>query len=96
MIAGPCAGCGSDHHADQCDSEGFCKTCRPSSNVVISSPKGLERFRLLQIKYAMKIEICTGMRHSRLGSVVAKVKKRYGYRGKPQAVYELFCKEHGL
>lgn len=63
---------------------------------VIDTPEGVEMFRLLQLKYAMRLELRTGMKHSRLGSVVAKVKKQYGYKGNKQSVYEQFCSQHGL
>jgi len=64
--------------------------------MIIDTPEGIELYRLLQLKYAMKLELETGMKHSRLGSVIAKVKKHYGYTGSKRAVYERFCREHGF
>jgi hypothetical protein len=63
--------------------------------MVIDTPEGIEQFRLLQIKYAMRLEL-RGMTHSRLGSVIAKVKKQYGYKGSKEKVYAQFCEAHGL
>lgn len=57
---------------------------------VLEGREALERFRLLQLKYAMRLEL-KGLRHSRLGSVIAKVKKAYGFRGNKQRVYDQFC-----
>jgi anion-transporting ArsA/GET3 family ATPase len=44
--------------------------------IVIDTPEGIERFRLLQLKYALKVEIDTGMRHSR-GSILVLINERY-------------------
>lgn len=38
-------------------------------DVILETPTQLELFHLLQMKYALKIEISTGLRHSR-GSVL--------------------------
>lgn len=55
---------------------------------------GPELFNLLQLKYAMKLEM-RGLRHSK-GSVYAHVKRRFGLKGNRQKVYEAFCDMHGL
>ena len=41
-------------------------------------------FNLLQLKYALRLEI-QGIKHSR-GSVYAHVKRRFGFRGNKQRV----------
>ena len=45
----------------------------------MTTPTGPDMFHLLQLKYALKLEI-GGMRHSR-GSVYAYVKRMFGFRG---------------
>lgn len=51
-------------------------------------------FNLLQLKYAMKLEM-KGIKHSR-GSVYAHVKRRFKLKGNRQSVYDQFCRMHGL
>lgn len=53
-----------------------------------------ELFHLLQLKYALALEI-KGLKHSR-GSVYAYVKRSYGLKGSKQSVLEQFCRMHGL
>lgn len=45
-----------------------------------------EMFHLLQLKYALKLEI-VGLKHSR-GSVYAYVKKHFGFKGNKQKVLD--------
>lgn len=44
---------------------------------ILDTPKQIELFHLMQMKYALKIEINTGMRHSR-GSIMNLVNKTLG------------------
>lgn len=62
---------------------------------VVDTPEGLEMFHLLQIKYALRIEVRTGLKHSR-GSVMNlanEVLKRNGrtklYRTKAKVLEEI-------
>lgn len=48
------------------------------------------QYQLVALKYALSLEI-RGIRHSR-GSVYALVKKRFGFKGTKQRVYEQLCK----
>lgn len=41
----------------------------PTGRIILDQPWQLEMFHLLQIKYALRIEVNTGMRHSK-GSVL--------------------------
>ena len=52
---------------------------RARAATVIDTPAGLARFRLLQQRGALRIEIATGMRHSG-GSVLALVNREQGTR----------------
>lgn len=53
---------------------------------VIDTPEGIQVFRVLQLKYALSIEIKTGMRHSR-GSILKLVNQEFGtsFRTKQEA-----------
>lgn len=51
--------------------------------------ESMEMFRLLQMKYALKLEM-KGLKHSR-GSVYALVKKQLGFKGNKQKVYDQLC-----
>lgn len=62
---------------------------------VIDTPDGIEKFRLLQLKHAMKLELL-GMKHSKLGSIISKVKKQYGFKGNKQSIVTQFCMHHGI
>jgi hypothetical protein len=48
---------------------GHSKTEAKAAGTILDTPDQLELFHLLQMKYALKIEINTGLRHSR-GSVL--------------------------
>jgi len=52
----------------------------------IIEPQQFELYALLRLKSALKLE-CAGMKHSR-GSVYAKVKKDFGFKGNKQYVLE--------
>ena len=56
--------------------------------IVIDTPEGIEAYRLLAIKGALKLETL-GMKHSR-GSVYAMVKRDYGFKGNKQKVYDQY------
>lgn len=62
--------------------------------IVIDTPQGVEAFHLLQLKYALKLEI-KGLKH-RQGSVYAYIKKRFNLKGNKQRVYDQFCDMHSL
>jgi hypothetical protein len=62
---------------------------------VIDTPEGIRMFHLLQLKYCMKLQMQTGLRHSQ-GSVFNLVKKKFGLRGNHEKVYKAFCKQHSL
>lgn len=49
-----------------------------------------EMFNLLQLKYALKLEL-VGMRHSQ-GSAYAAIKRRFNLKGNKQRVYDQFVK----
>lgn len=63
-------------------------------DTIIDTPDGIRVFHLLQLKYAMKLEM-KGLRHSQ-GSVYAHVKRLYGLKGNRQKVYDKFCEMHNL
>jgi len=52
--------------------------------VVITESENIETFHMLQCYYALKIEVRTGLRHSR-GSILALVRERYGITSKTKA-----------
>jgi len=52
--------------------------------IVIDTPEGIEMYRLLALKYALKLEIA-GMKH-RGGSAYAMLKREFGFRGDKAAV----------
>lgn len=62
--------------------------------IVIDTPQGVEAFHLLQLKYALKLEI-KGLKHSQ-GSVYAYIKNRFNLKGNKQRVYDQFCDMHSL
>ena len=77
-----------------------CTENRPGYLYSRISPQ-VQGFRLLQLKYALKLEI-KGLRHSR-GSVYAHVKREFGFRGNKSKVLaqleahiEAFNREHGF
>jgi hypothetical protein len=52
----------------------------------IVEPQQFELYALLKLKSALKLE-CAGMKHSK-GSVYAKVKKDFGFKGNKQSVLD--------
>lgn len=60
------------------------------SGTVITGKAGLWFFQLAQHRYALQVEVDTGMKHSR-GSVLASARAKYGIkaRTKRQALIEL-------
>ena len=52
----------------------------------IIESQDFELYALLRLKSALKLE-CAGMKHSK-GSVYAKVKKDFGFKGNKQSVFE--------
>jgi hypothetical protein len=50
----------------------------PDGSITVENPG--EIYHLLQIKYALRIEINTGMKHSK-GSIMNMAKVRYGFKG---------------
>ena len=52
----------------------------------IIESQDFELYALLRLKSALKLE-CAGMKHSK-GSVYAKVKKDFGFKGNKQSVLE--------
>jgi hypothetical protein len=56
---------------------------------VIDTAFGVRMFNLLQLKYALSLEM-KGLKHSQ-GSVYAHVKRMFGFKGNKSAVYELLC-----
>ena len=55
----------------------------------ISTPEGIEVFHMIQLKYALKLELA-GMRHSR-GSAYQYIKNHWYLKGNKQKVYDQFC-----
>jgi len=55
----------------------------------------IRRVQHLAQKYAMRIELTTGLRHSG-GSLIARIRAHYGFKGSRQSVYDQFCELHGL
>lgn len=51
---------------------------------VIDTPEGLAWFSFLQVLYALRIEVRTGMRHSQ-GSVLKLAQQRYGVTARTKA-----------
>lgn len=62
--------------------------------IIITGAEDTRRFAFLSQKHAMKLELA-GIRVARF-SVIARVKKHYGFHGNKQSVYDQFCKHHGL
>jgi hypothetical protein len=58
--------------------------------IVIDTPSKINGFHMLQLKYALKLEL-KGLRFSR-GSAYAYIKKHYGLKGNKQKVYDQFVK----
>jgi len=57
------------------------------SSIVIDTKEGMQAFRMLQLKFALSIEVKTGMTHSR-GSVMKEVNRTFGtsFRKKADAL----------
>jgi len=53
---------------------------------IIETQQEFELYALLRLKSALKLEVA-GMKHSR-GSVYAKVKKDFGFKGNKQSVLD--------
>lgn len=72
----------------------------PQQTVVIDTPEGIEAFRCLQAYYALKLEVNTGLRHSR-GSVAKMIKQRYlphvtsNRKATILLEFGAYCREHG-
>lgn len=54
------------------------------SDIMLTTPEQLRRFQLLQHIYALKIEVETGLRHSR-GSVLRSAQQKYGVKSRTKA-----------
>lgn len=69
------------------------------SGFIIDTPEGIEAFAALQAFYALKLEVETGLRHSR-GSVMKLIKQRYGIEGNTKKVvlenYKHFLQDAGI
>jgi dTDP-4-dehydrorhamnose 3,5-epimerase-like enzyme len=57
--------------------------------MIISTPEGINAYRLLSIKAALSLEL-KGLRHSR-GSVFKLVKTEFKLKGNKQSVYDQYC-----
>jgi len=57
-----------------------------NETIVIDTPEGIKWYHLLQLKYALKLEVL-GMKHSK-GSVYAHVKKTFGFKGNKRKVLD--------
>jgi hypothetical protein len=55
----------------------------------------VRRFQVLAQKHAMRLELATGMTHSG-GSIVARIRRHYGFKGSRLSVYQQFCRHHEL
>lgn len=53
---------------------------------IVETPQEFELYALLRLKSALKLEVA-GMKHSK-GSVYAKVKKDFGFKGNKQSVLD--------
>lgn len=62
-----------------------------SHTTIIDTPAGIARFKLLQLKHGLALEMKTGMKLSR-GSLLTYINENYGqkFRRKQQA-YEFIC-----
>ena len=60
-----------------------------SEAIIITDPKGIQRFHMLSQYHAAKLE-GLGMRHSSGRSVTAHIKKTYGLKGSRDKVLKEF------
>lgn len=60
-----------------------------SETIVITGKENIQMFHLLQLKYALKLEL-VGLKHSQ-GSVYAYVKRQFGFKGNKQKVFDQLC-----
>jgi len=60
-----------------------------NDSIMIDTKEGIELYRLLALKYRLKMEL-SGMKF-RDGSTYAMVKKEFGLKGNKQKVYDQFC-----
>jgi len=57
----------------------------------ITGKRDIHLFALLQLKHALKFELKTGMKMSRV-SALSTAKARFGLKGNKQKVYDQLCK----
>lgn len=62
---------------------------------VITGTENIRAAQHLAQKYAMKLELETGLTHSG-GSLIARIRRHYGFKGSRRSVYEQFCRTVGL
>ena len=67
----------------------------PDETVVLTHEDRILVMQALAQRGAMALELRTGMRHSG-GSLIARIRRAYGYRGSRRAVFEQFCRDRGL
>lgn len=58
--------------------------------IVITGKENIAAVRLLALKGMMKLQLM-GLKHSS-GSIIAKVKREFGFKGSNKSVYEQFLK----
>jgi hypothetical protein len=64
-------------------------------SIVVTGEDDIRQVQRLAQKYAMKLELTTGLTHSG-GSVVARIRAHYGFHGSRASVYRQFCERFGL
>lgn len=65
---------------------------------MITTPEGIEAFRLLSIKGRLSLEL-KGMRFSSRRSTFSHVKEQFGFKGNNQKIYDQYIqmlKERGI
>lgn len=65
------------------------------SCTVITGADDIGKFRILAIRGTLKLEL-KGIKMIRGRSAFARIKEEFGLKGRNQAVYDAFCKMHGL
>jgi len=68
---------------------------RESGTLIATGVADVRRVQVLAQKYAMKLELKTGLRHSG-GSLIARIRKHYGFHGSRASVYAQFCERFGI
>lgn len=67
--------------------------------IVIDTPEGIAAFRYLQLYYALKLEVNTGLRHSR-GSIMNVIRKEFGIKARTKKAvleeYEEILRKKGI